>query len=273
MFIYEDMARAIETIYNAPPDPETGLRDFATLFKFLDYLEKLVISHASVFRLQRKFQKMAAWTYRLCEKVSRYNRPVRLKMEMLRNPAWKARVMKELGGTQALEQWDRLWEGLQAKLAESDADETGAECEIENPPDTSKDEEAFQGVGENAHETETENNRASRKAYTDSKGEFRLAPIPRPWAVPPPRAVTSMRYARQIDFYVTHPPIPLHPRELREPLPAPDAADVAAYRQYKCRVVNIDPRDYAYTLPPALWQQDDFRTAMWAKSRASPIWD
>lgn len=254
MFIYEDMARAIKAIFETPPDPVTGLKDTETLLRFVLHLQNLATVYAGLFKFERRLNAMADWVQKLWIRAGKANAPLALKRRMLLDLDWKARVFRELGGERAFEQWDRLWQGYQSRLLDNppgDMPPQSTSHDIEAAPKSPRKIQVY--------------NPLSRIPYTDAKGEFRLAPVPRPNIKPaPPLPHSRIGAAPRVI------PIHLTPSDFREPLPRASEAAIAESLQRRARANATHPRDFEYQLPKDIRRYDEIRALVWKTARGSP---
>lgn len=133
-------------------------------------------------------------------KLEKHNHFIKTKWEMLRDPDWRARVMRELGGERALRLWERRFARTGVRRPAAD---------VYGPPQILP-----------ALSTPLREDEQTRVVKTDSQGQFRLAQISRgsrPW-----RLKIFQRRIRNSTWGLSweirerkFPPIPVTPGELR----------------------------------------------------------
>ena len=211
------------------------------------------------FHLRAAHRRYGRLGFAALGRASKVNAPIALKRRMLSDMAWKARVFEELGGARALEHWDRLWRGYQARL-------------LKRPPAIEPAPKPAQAIAAHlpmaalkASRRKPSQDPLSRILYTDAKGEFRLAPVPRPYIKPaPPLPHCRIGSAPRLI------PVPLTPADFREPLPRASKAAIAASLERRARANAAHPRDFEYQLPKNIRQYQEFRIRIWKTARGSP---
>jgi len=206
------MNATIET-YNAQ-NPLKALIGTKKMYKWLDKMLAVRANCLPDIRAYQSMTRAVATLMRSIRDTEIFNYRVKTKWAMLRDPAWRARVRRELGGEKALRRWE-------ARKVKAEATEWSPREPVKST------------VSEKADLPQT------RRFVTDSQGQFRLAPITaeRPWYItskPRERSDerSGLREIRLPDLdNIKYPVIPLEAFELRREstpspcMPAPERAD------------------------------------------------
>lgn len=208
------LARRVQAAFAMPPCLISGLKEAGRLLQYY-YQVRWQASMAVIEARKQQLTAMSIWIMRLYLKAAKYNYPIKLKADMRKNSEWRKRVLAELGGERALQRWEArlskaVWAYGAARRQESPAaSHLGSDLETPDP---------YLG---RPHHFEDIPVRNSHRARMDSKGHFRLAPLPRGVNLKRLGKARAWRRHPLECWSVTRPPVPVYPHELRAPPPEP----------------------------------------------------
>jgi len=153
-----------------------------SLCRFICTMDIFVNNGRDVLRASRQLGRAAG---RLL-KADTHNKRVRLKLEMLLSPRWRARVLLDLGGERALERWERRMGCLpkrkniltpHASIAQRRA--RGANLERAREALRQQREDKARRHDPRHHFNDSHPHIAFDRVKVDGEGQFRLAPMTR----------------------------------------------------------------------------------------------
>ena len=133
-----------------------------------------------VLRLARQTEQVASEL----RQAGEHNRRLKLKLDMLLSPLWRARVLKDLGGEAMLTRWEAQVRGKirdPLKPHASMAQRLARSANLEKARDTLRRRNERQATAKERRKRfdDTHPNILFDRVKVDSEGQFRLAPIPR----------------------------------------------------------------------------------------------
>lgn len=212
-----ELARQVQAAFDTPPCLISGLKEAGRLLQYY-YQVRWQASMAVIHARQRQLIAMSLWIMRLYIKAAKYNYPIEIKADMRANNEWRERVLAELGGERALLRWearlsDAVWTFGAAQIQKTEAAiNSRLVSKFESAPDI------YLGIPYRLEDIPVRN---SHRARTDSKGHFRLAPLPRPARANSVNAGCSWQRHPLECWSTTTPPVPVYPHELRAAPPEP----------------------------------------------------
>lgn len=202
-----------ETQTYHPDTPLKSLIPTKRMYRWLEQMLERREAYVANVALYAVMTKTIAVLMRSIRDTEVFNYRIKTKWEMLRDPDWRARVLRELGGEKTLQRWE-------ARKAKADTSEWQPRA-------------PRKPISRKIIDTPKTPNRPRFK--TDSQGQFRLAvvSIKRPWYIKPePRDRSGERRRSGAIILpdlsnIKYPIIPLEAHELRRASPSVSLPDIS----------------------------------------------